>query len=336
MRYRRLLPLVMAGLLVPAMFPGGAAGAQTELDRAGGEVARAKAERDAAQEVVDDWAAQRGTVQARVMAALFALEQTNTRLEDASFRVFELRDEILEAEARLRHLRETTESRVIETYMIGTGGGLFSIWSASNFEQSALLEETAAAAQRAESLQLVDLATERDRLRSLQSGYQEAQEQLRTLREDNVGQRDMLEDLFLEVDARYAQSYAGLQQADAGYQQALGVWDAAQRRRAARAGVEPWRSLIEQYFPADRAEEALRVMACESGGNADAVHPESDATGLFQFLAGTWVFSSVNAGFAGASRFDAEANVAAAAWLVEYSILSGHPRGAWGHWVCQP
>ncbi len=335
MRYRRLLPLVLAGLLVPALLPGGAF-AQTEVDRADGEVARAKAERDAAQEMVDDWAVQRGTIQARLMAALFALEQTNTQLEDAAFRVFDLRDEILEAEARLRYLRETTESRVVETYMIGTGGDLLSIWSASNFEQSALLEETAAAAKRAESLLLVDLTVERDRLRSLQGGYQEAQEQLRTLREDNVGQLDMLEGLFLEVDSRYAQSYAGLQQADAGYQQALGAWEAAQRRRAARAGVEPWRSLVEQYFPADRTEEALRVMACESRGNADAVHPESGATGLYQFLAGTWVFSSVNAGFAGASRFDAEANVAAAAWLVEYSIQSGHPRGAWGHWVCQP
>ncbi|NIA24382.1 MAG: transglycosylase SLT domain-containing protein [Gammaproteobacteria bacterium] len=77
-------------------------------------------------------------------------------------------------------------------------------------------------------------------------------------------------------------------------------------------------------------------MYCESGGNPDAKNPYSTATGLFQFLRGTWAIASVRAGFGGYSRLDPEANIASAAWLVKYSIRTQHPGGAWGHWSCKP
>jgi len=332
---RRLLPLALAGLLLPAVLPVGV-NAQTEVDRAADAVARAAAQRAEAQHAVDAWAARRGTVQDQVMAALFALEQTNSQLERTSFELFDLREQIFDAEGRIRDLRDITETRAVEAYMNGAASGLISIWSASNFEQSALLEETAASAKRAETLELASLAMERDHLADLQDGYGQSQERSRSLREEIKSQSQALEELFAVVDAEYALSYAGLREADAGYRRTVTKWEAAQRRRAARAGVEPWRPLVQQYFSEDVVEPALAVMLCESRGNPDAVHPESDASGLFQFLGGTWAFASVNAGFPGASRFDAEANVAAAAWLVDYSIRTGHPRGAWGHWVCQP
>jgi hypothetical protein len=330
--------LFLAGLLLPAVVPGAVLGAraQTEVDRAADEVARADSERAEAQQLVEAWAVRRGTVHGQVMAALFSLEQTNNLLETTTFDFFDLREEIFEAEARVGRLREITETRAVEAYMAGTASGALSVWSAANFEQSALLEETAASAQRADAIELSNLAAEREQLADLQDGYQQTRERLRVLREDIKRQGDALQELFAQVDAEYFASYQGLQRADADYQQAVSEAQAAERRRAARAGVEPWRSLVQQYFPADSVEQALRVMRCESGGNPDAVHPESDATGLFQFLVGTWAFSSVQAGFGGSSRFDAEANVAAAAWLVGYSIRTEHPGGAWGHWECQP
>jgi hypothetical protein len=309
---------------------------QTEVDRAADEVARVAAERAEAQRVVDAWAARGGTVQDELVAALFALHQTNAQQEETSFELFGIRDEIFAAEARLRHLRSVTESRAVEVYMNGAVSSLFSVWSASNFEQSALLEETTASALRIDALELANLAAARDQMADLQEGYRQTQERLRALREESENQSRQLQELFSVVDDSYVESYRGLRRADAGYQQAVTEFEAAQRRRAARAGVEPWRPLVEQYFPEELVEDALNVMRCESGGNPDAVHPESDATGLYQFLGGTWVFSSANAGFPGASRFDAEANVSAAAWLVEYSVRTGHPRGAWGHWVCKP
>ncbi len=104
----------------------------------------------------------------------------------------------------------------------------------------------------------------------------------------------------------------------------------------APAGVEQWRGLVAAYFPADRVEEALRVMHCESKGDPNARNPYSGAAGLFQFMPRTWGWASAEAGFDGASVYDPEANVAGAAWLVEHSIATGHSRGAWGHWTCQP
>lgn len=98
--------------------------------------------------------------------------------------------------------------------------------------------------------------------------------------------------------------------------------------------VERWRPLVATYFPTDLLDEALSVMECESRGDPDAENPFSTASGLYQFIASTWNWASANAGFTGVSVFDPEANIATAAFLVEYSVDRGLP--AWQHWVCQP
>ena len=92
--------------------------------------------------------------------------------------------------------------------------------------------------------------------------------------------------------------------------------------------IEQWRSLVETYFRAADVERALRIMACESGGNPDAKNPRSSASGLFQHLGKYWASRSTAAGYAGASIFDPTANVAVAAWLRDQ-------RGGFNHWVCQ-
>lgn len=332
--------ILIAGLLVLMALPPAAAvqasPARTEVDRAAEEAERAERELAEAQRRVDEWAARRGTVEDQLVAALFAHEQANGRLEATTFALIDLRERIGTAEGRLRQLRSATEERAVAAYMSGSMATGLSIWSAPDFERSVLLEETAAAARRAEGAHLERLMDGRRELETLHGEFRTTEEQLRGLRENLDAQTDTLRDLFAQVDASLAQSYEQLEMADAVYQSALTELTAAERRRAARAGVESWRSLVERYFTADRVEEALGVMWCESRGNPDAIHPDSGATGLFQFLAGTWTFSSAGAGFGGASRYDAEANIAAAAWLVDYSIRTGHPGGAWGHWVCQP
>jgi soluble lytic murein transglycosylase-like protein len=98
--------------------------------------------------------------------------------------------------------------------------------------------------------------------------------------------------------------------------------------------VEEWRSLVSQFFPAERVDEALSVMRCESLGDPLAYNSSSGASGLFQFIPGTWGWASPNAGYGGASPFDAEANIATAAWLVQSSIDQG--KSAWVHWSCKP
>ncbi|MEA2022800.1 MAG: transglycosylase SLT domain-containing protein [Actinomycetota bacterium] len=98
--------------------------------------------------------------------------------------------------------------------------------------------------------------------------------------------------------------------------------------------VEQWRPLVERYFPPELVDEALSIIDCESNGDPDARNPRSNASGLFQFVDRTWGHSSEQAGFRGASAFSPEANIAAAAWLVDYSLGVGD--SAWAHWTCRP
>ena len=68
--------------------------------------------------------------------------------------------------------------------------------------------------------------------------------------------------------------------------------------------------------------ELLRVARCESNLDPSAYNPRSGASGLFQFLPGTWRTTP----FAGSSIFDPRANANAAAWM--WSV------GRRGEWNC--
>ena len=101
-----------------------------------------------------------------------------------------------------------------------------------------------------------------------------------------------------------------------------------------KRNVEEWRSLVAQYFPPELVDDALVVMKCESKGNPLAYNSRSGASGLFQFIRRTWNWASSKAGWAGATPFDPEANVASAAWLTSYSSNRG--TNPWYHWSCNP
>ena len=94
-------------------------------------------------------------------------------------------------------------------------------------------------------------------------------------------------------------------------------------------GAEGWRPLVEKYFEPGDVDRAIRVMACESNGDPKARNRSSGAGGLFQHLPSAWAKRAAGAGVPGASIYDPEANIAAAAHL-----LYG-PGGGWKHWVCK-
>ncbi len=97
--------------------------------------------------------------------------------------------------------------------------------------------------------------------------------------------------------------------------------------------VEQWRSLVQQFFPSNRVEEALVIINCESNGDPDAVNPYSGAAGLFQFLPSTWASTAPKAGYPDASPYDPEANIASAAWLANrYQELGMY---YWQAWNCK-
>jgi soluble lytic murein transglycosylase-like protein len=70
----------------------------------------------------------------------------------------------------------------------------------------------------------------------------------------------------------------------------------------------------------------LRIAWCESRWDPAARGPAGLA-GLFQFAPLTWDWVSVQAGYAGASPYDARANAEAAAWL--------YRREGPKHWGCK-
>lgn len=103
-------------------------------------------------------------------------------------------------------------------------------------------------------------------------------------------------------------------------------------RRSYTGGVEQWRTLVASYFPADQVDTAMRVMACESGGNPLAKNPASSAAGLFQFLQGTWDWVAGELGlpsYVQGGPYEPEAAIQAAAWL-----STPAPGRGWQHWVC--
>jgi len=163
-----------------------------------------------------------------------------------------------------------------------------------------------------------------------------------------IPETDLLIDMILRaaatIDPDAAQAYAKaayLSERSADASDLIGTAERAVRDAVAGAAdgadVDPvarWRPLVEEYFPRELVDQALEIIECESNGDPVARNPRSSATGLFQFLSRTWENASGPAGFEGASPLDPEANVAAAAWLVDYSLDTGH--AAWQHWTCRP
>ncbi|MDH3250501.1 MAG: transglycosylase SLT domain-containing protein [Acidimicrobiia bacterium] len=94
-----------------------------------------------------------------------------------------------------------------------------------------------------------------------------------------------------------------------------------------------WRPLLETYFASDLVLDALVIIQCESVGDPNAVNPYSGASGLFQFMPGTWAVASVEAGVGDRPVFDGEANIIAASWLAEYYRSRG--LDPWRPWSCR-
>jgi len=88
------------------------------------------------------------------------------------------------------------------------------------------------------------------------------------------------------------------------------------------SNVEQWRGLVAAFFPLEEVDRALRIMACESGGNPNAYNP-SGASGLMQVLA-SW---ADNFGYVPADLFNPAINLQVARYLWD--------DGGWGHWMCR-
>lgn len=258
-------------------------------------------------------------------------------LEALTLRMADAWIEIEDMEAEVRGHRRAARERTVHAYITGGEGLLDVLLAAGTLEEVATGRQVLTIAT-ARDLDLADdLASALADLEDLRQAYEndgDAMERLQWEADRAIGQASLL----VEVAAgTVASTDAATAEADLAYQEALAeLEEAIAYRNAIGPSVEKWRPLVERHFPADLVDQALTVMRCESWGNPFAVNPYSGASGLFQFMAGTWVWTAPAAGYAGADRFDPEANVASAAYLVDYSIRMGHRNGAWGRWSCQP
>jgi len=103
--------------------------------------------------------------------------------------------------------------------------------------------------------------------------------------------------------------------------------------------TEEWRDLVAEHFdPLGETENALLVMACESGGNPFAKNSNSTASGLFQFLHGTWDWMAgrnPETALFYDGRYEPSLNVLNASKLVAWSIENELSNGPWSHWTCR-
>jgi hypothetical protein len=88
-------------------------------------------------------------------------------------------------------------------------------------------------------------------------------------------------------------------------------------------GCGGWRHTVGHYFGGETAT-GCRVLMCESQGNRYADNPTSSASGLWQFLDGTWRSTTGKPG--PAANYSPSYQTWAAKRLRD--------TGGWGHWAC--
>lgn len=331
---RRLAILLVVTLLVAAAMPVRAQ-SQQEVDEA--EAAADAAAQDA-QAAAAEHDRLRGVLDATeldLVTTQDAYRRANEDLEAAVLAAAQIFAEVESAETEVRAERNEADTAIAEAYMQSAGlGGAF--WLTDTVTDAAIVAGAFAEVRASAEEAAVELVTHRSELSGLHARYEESQASLIARQAQLLIAADELDAAVARLGDEVSRAFRAVEATDAAYRAALDELQEQQRRLNAIRGVEGWRALVERHFPPELVQQALEVMHCESRGNPDATHPRSGAAGLFQFLESTWAWASVSAGFGGASRYDPEANVGSAAWLVGHSIRIGDPRGPWAHWECQP
>jgi peptidoglycan hydrolase CwlO-like protein len=322
--------LVVAALILLAQpaFPAGAEQApdlneaRDELEAITGRIEAAEAERDSLEADLRGLLARIAEHQAEMKAVQADLEATAGRVEAL--------------EAGIRSGQEALDRRAAQVYMNPPVGALDAVLSAKSLSDAGDVLYFLAQSARSDADLIVRLANERTRL-----GWQQAL--LEDLQAAARAAIDRLDRLAAELGDRLALQRELVDQLarDRGEAAALVDQLSEQQREAPPPGPEPSpdppkppdpgpeavKALIRDYFaPMGQrtVDVALCVAEAESGFDPHAENPYSGAAGVFQFIPSTWESLSEAAGWGGVSVFDAEANVAVAAWTVEHS--------GWGAW----
>ena len=318
--------------------------------------------------------ANRTEVEAQLLATLENYQDLAFELSSVSTDLARLSDLIDMTGAALVAARHSVDRQGVEAYMqaLSLPGGI--VWSSDNIEDAMVAERTLAILAGVDEDEAAALAVSERDLQALDQQYQAEFRRVESLAVQVEAEAARLEELFTLADLNVALAIGEAMAADAAYRSALDEVEEAtaaaeeldrQAERGAtttvttavvtsstgttgpvsttipgaisrplKPAVEQWRSLVASYFDPVVVDQALSIIQCESLGDPNAYNPYSGASGLFQFLPGTWAVTSVKAGFGGSSVFDPEPNIASAAWLSSYYQSVG--RSPWTPWHCIP
>jgi hypothetical protein len=328
-----LLVFVLIAASLPTVL---VANAETELEKAERLAAETQRSRNVAESAYVTDRATASDLEVRLSVTLETYQRVNAELENLGLQLAGERADMDVIRAEVIALDNEAQERAVGAYIRSLAAPGSSMFLSGTFESLSVANETIKRASELDESLFEQLDSRRADLAEHTIELQSGLDDLALLNDELAAARIELDELFTLADARVAEAFRNLEAADEEYRAAQADLKEAQAKYRWTGSVEQWRWLVEKYFPADRVDEALRVMACESRGNPNAKNPSSSATGLFQFLDGTWAWMSVMSGWGGYSRLDPEANTAVAAYLMNFSIRSGHPGGAWGHWECKP
>jgi len=328
-----LFVCVLIAASLPAVL---VANAETELEKAERLAAETQRSRNVAESAYVTDRATASDLEIRLSVTLETYQRVNAELETLGLELAGERADMDVIRSEVIALDNEAQERAVGAYIRSLAAPGSSMFLSGTFEALSVANETIKRASELDESLFEQLDSRRADLAEHTIELQSGLDELALLNDELAAARIELDELFTLADARVAEAFRNLEAADEEYRAAQADLKEAQAKYRWTGSVEQWRWLVEKYFPADRVDEALRVMACESRGNPNAKNPSSSATGLFQFLDGTWAWMSVMSGWGGYSRLDPEANTAVAAYLMDFSIRSGHPGGAWGHWECKP
>jgi hypothetical protein len=338
--------------------------AQTTLDEA-------EDRRDSAYSLLAGAVRNREATEARLLAALEEYQRVSALLAGKAASVDRLGELVGTAGTELARVTARVDALAVDAYMeaLSLPAGLF--FESKNVQQAMLRGPIIQLLAGDEEDRAGTLAVSRRNLEQLRTRLASEMAEVSALQVAAEAAADSLETLFAEADRAVAEAIGRARAADRAFRAELDRVESAQaaadelERQAERSSttttttlqpaittsstlppppsigtnplkpaVERWRPLVSSYFPAAWVEPALRIVQCESLGDPEAYNPYSGASGLFQFLPGTWAVISPKAGFGGASVFDPEANIGTAAWLASYYQNLG--RSPWSPWYCTP
>lgn len=344
-----------------------------QVDEAEQRAREAADEAAAAYAIVSSAVANAEDVEAALFTALDEYQLAATDLALAGIRLDRIIHSLAFADAEAVNAEQQLRTHTVTAYMEAVTSSASLLMDTDTVEDVLVVGQVVRESQSSALKTLGELVIQRNELERIRAEHAIELVQVESLAQTLASRTSELQGLFTAANAEVGAAFAVASAADSAYLAALDDVDRAiaedeAARRAAEASTttttrppttpetndtttttEPptaswppipindrtmaWRPLLEQYFAPDLVLDALVIIQCESLGNENAINPYSGASGLFQFISGTWAVASVQAGVGDRSVFDGEANIIAASWLAEYyRNRIGQP---WRPWTCR-